>query len=54
MLRDINLIDFGVLILSAVLTFIFAFTLKRNVIDRAEGALLLVLYAAYTAYLLLA
>ena len=53
-LHDINLIDFGVLILSAVLTFIFAFTLKRNVIDRAEGALLLVLYAAYTAYLLLA
>ena len=53
-LRDINLIDFGVLILSSVLTFIFAFTLKRNVIDRAEGALLLVLYAAYTAYLLLA
>ena len=53
-LRDINLIDFGVLILSSVLTFVFAFTLKRNVIDRAEGALLLVLYAAYTAYLLLA
>ena len=53
-LHDINLIDFGVLILSSVLTFVFAFTLKRNVIDRAEGALLLVLYAAYTAYLLLA
>lgn len=51
-LKDINMIDFGVLILSSVLTFIFAFTLRRNVIDRAEGALLLILYAAYTGWLL--
>ena len=47
------MLDFGVLTLSSVLTFIFAFTLKRKVIDRAEGALLLLLYAAYTTYLLL-
>ena len=52
-LTGISMLDFGVLILSSVLTFIFAFTLKRKVIDRAEGALLLLLYAAYTTYLLL-
>lgn len=52
-LHDINMLDFGVLILSAVLTFIFAFTLKRNVIDRAEGVLLLLLFVAYDAWLLL-
>lgn len=52
-LTDISMLDFGVLILSAVLTFIFAFTLKRHVIDRAEGALLLILYLLYTTYLLL-
>lgn len=53
-LQDINLLDFGVLILSSILTFVFAFTLRKRIIDRAEGALLVALYIVYLAYLLLA
>ncbi len=53
-LQGINLLDFGVLILGSILTFVFAFTLRKRIIDRAEGALLVALYIAYLAYLLLA
>lgn len=53
-LQGINLLDFGVLILGSILTFVFAFTLRKRIIDRAEGAILVALYVAYLAYLLLA
>lgn len=53
-LQGINLLDFGILILSSILTFVFAFTLRKRIIDRAEGAILVALYVAYLAYLLLA
>ncbi|MDD2960691.1 MAG: calcium/sodium antiporter [Muribaculaceae bacterium] len=52
-LSNINYIDFSVLIVASILTFIFAFTLRRRVIDRAEGLLFVVAYIAYTAYLLM-
>lgn len=52
-MKGIGLIDFGVLLVAAVLTFVFAFTLKRYKIDRAEGLLFVALYVGYTAYLLM-
>lgn len=53
-LQAISLIDFGVLILGSILTFVFAFTLRKRIIDRAEGALLIAVYLIYMAYLLFA
>lgn len=47
---DIGLIDWAVLIGSAVLLMIFALTGKR--LTRLEGAVLLVLYVAYVGSLL--
>lgn len=47
---DIGLVDWAVLISSAVLLMVFAMTGKR--ISRLEGAVLLAGYAAYVAYLL--
>lgn len=48
---DIGLIDWSALLLSALLLLVFARTDAR--VTRQEGATLLVLYAAYTAWLLL-
>lgn len=53
-LQGINLLDFGMLILGSILTFVFAFTLRKRIIDRAEGAILVALYVGYMAYLLMA
>lgn len=52
-LQGVELTDFMVLIAASIFTFIFAFTLKRNKIDRAEGAFFLCSYIAYTAYLII-
>lgn len=46
-LDGINIIDFGVMILAAVLTFVCAFTFKRRAIDRHEGIIFLLIYIAY-------
>lgn len=50
-LTDVRLEDFGVLIFGAALTFVFAFTFKRNFFDRIEGAILVILYILYISYL---
>lgn len=47
----ITLVDLLVVLLSAVLLFLAAFTFRRRAVDRWEGALFLVIYAAYIAYL---
>ena len=47
----ITLVDLLVVLLSAVLLFLAAFTFRRRVVDRWEGVLFLVIYAAYIAYL---
>lgn len=52
-LQGINMIDFGVMILSSVLTFIFAFTFRKRILDRIEGVILVAIYCAYIAYLLI-
>lgn len=53
-LEGINLIDFGVLILSSVLTFLVAYTFRKKVFDRIEGAIFIVIYIIYVTYLILA
>lgn len=52
-LHGINLLDFGVMILGTVLTFVFAFTFGKRILDRIEGVILVAIYFAYIAYLLL-
>ena len=49
----INLVDAGVLMLSALLVFTSAYTGKKNVIDRFDGSLLLLCEAAYMAWLII-
>lgn len=46
-LDGINIIDFGVMILASVLTFVCAFTFRRHAIDRHEGIIFLLIYIAY-------
>lgn len=46
-LTNINFIDFGVMILASILTFVCAFTFKRHAIDRYEGILFVIIYIIY-------
>ena len=47
----INFVDFAALILSALLVYISVYTGKRNMIDRVDGAIMLVAFAAYMVWL---
>jgi cation:H+ antiporter len=49
----INLVDMGVLILSALLVFTSAFTGKKNVLDRFDGSLMLLVEAGYMTWLII-
>ena len=51
-LTGVNIIDFAVMVVSAILVYIFAFTLGKRKIDRAEGVFFVLGYIAYIAYLL--
>lgn len=48
----ITLVDLLVVLLSSVVLFLAAFTFRRRAIDRWEGALFLIIYALYIAYLI--
>ena len=48
----ITLVDLLVVLLSAVLLFLAAFTFRRRAVDRWEGVLFLVIYAGYIVYLI--
>ncbi len=48
----ITMVDLLMVLLSAVQLFLAAFTFRRRAVDRWEGALFLVIYAAYIAYLI--
>lgn len=48
----ISVVDLLVVLLSAVLLFLAAFTFRRRAVDRWEGALFLLIYAAYIGYLI--
>ena len=48
---SMSFVDFGVLLLSSILIWLFTYTGTRNRIDRWEGALLVASFIAYFAYL---
>lgn len=50
---DINMWDYVVMMVSAVMLFIVLYTFKKNKFDRIEGAVFLFGYIAYVIYLLL-
>ena len=49
----INLVDAGVLMLSAILVFTSAYTGKKNMIDRFDGSIMLLCEAAYMTWLII-
>lgn len=48
----INMVDYGVLLLSIIMTFIIVFTFSKRFFDRVEGIIFLLVYIIYTVYLL--
>ena len=44
--------DMAILIIAGLMLFIFMFTLKIRILDRAEGLLFLICYAAYTVFVI--
>ena len=48
---DINWVDLGTMLLSALLVLLSAFTFKRDKIDRADGAVFLLAFIAYYVWL---
>ena len=50
---DINVWDYSVMLLSAVMLFMVIYTFKKNKFDRVEGAIFVLAYIAYTVYLLM-
>ena len=52
-LDSINIVDYGVAILAAVLTWVVVFTFGKRKFDRIEGFIFVVIYIGYTVYLLM-
>ena len=50
---SINIIDYGVMLLSAFLLYLVIFMFRKNKFDRIEGIIFFGAYIAYTVYLLL-
>ncbi|MFI3304575.1 MAG: calcium/sodium antiporter [Rikenellaceae bacterium] len=48
----ITMVDIWVVVLSSALLFLTAFTLGKNKIDRSEGAIMVVLFGLYIAYMI--
>lgn len=51
-ISGINMVDYGVLLLSIIMTFIVVFTFGKRFFDRIEGIIFLLVYITYTVYLL--
>lgn len=51
-LSNINIVDYIVVLVSAVMTAVVIFTFGKHRFDRVEGVIFLLCYVAYTAYLL--
>lgn len=47
-----NITDFVMLVFSAILVYVSAFTFGKSKVDRAEGIIFIAIYIAYTLYLL--
>ena len=52
-LENINMVDYGMAILAAVLMWIVVFTFGKKKFDRIEGLFFLAIYIGYTTYLLM-
>ena len=52
-LENINMVDYGMAILAAVLMWIVVFTFGKKKYDRIEGIIFIAIYIGYTAYLLM-
>ena len=52
-LVGVDIVDYSLMIASALMLVLFSFTLRHNVIDRWEGAIFVAGYIGYMAYLLL-
>ncbi len=52
-LESINMVDYGMAILAAILMWIVIFTFGKKKFDRIEGVIFLLIYIGYTAYLLM-
>ncbi|MBR5169969.1 MAG: calcium/sodium antiporter [Muribaculaceae bacterium] len=50
---DINVMDYLVMFIGAIMMFLVVFTFKKDKFDRVEGIIFFALYVAYTVYLLL-
>lgn len=48
----ITTLDMGMVVLSSALLFLTAFTFRRRILDRWEGAIFLAIYGAYIVYLI--
>ena len=51
-LGDIDIIDISMVVLSAVLPFVFAFTFKGRNLNRIEGAAMVAVYVGYVGWLI--
>ncbi|MBR6283421.1 MAG: calcium/sodium antiporter [Muribaculaceae bacterium] len=50
---SISLVDYAVMLVAAVMTYLIIFTFGKHRFDRIEGVIFLLCYVAYTVYLLL-
>jgi len=51
--NSINIVDYAVMLVAALMLYVVIFTFKKNKFDRIEGVLFFLAYVAYTVYLLL-
>ena len=51
-LGDFDIVDISMVVLSAVIPFIFAFTFKGRQLDRKEGVAMVAIYVGYVAWLI--
>lgn len=52
-IQSINIVDFAVMLLAAVMLYLIIFTFGKHRFDRVEGVIFLLVYFSYTAYLLI-
>ncbi len=52
-IKSISFVDYGVMLLAAIMLYMVVLTFKKDKFDRIEGVIFFVLYVAYTAYLLM-
>ena len=51
--KDINIVDYGMMLLAALMLYVVVFNFKKNKFDRIEGVIFFIIYVSYILYLLL-